>query len=943
MKKRVMTCLVLGLIAVVAWAQPITEQQALDRALKYLNNNAAAKARGMGNRLTKLDATKVEVKGIYAFNNEKGGYVIASGDSRALPVLGYASEGRIDWEKMPENMRLFLKSYDAALATLGDTKDFMDGNRTVGFAQTRKSRAAIAPLIKTTWDQGAPYWNQTPPYEGANPDYQGQLSVTGCVATALAQVMNYYQWPKEATTEIPAYDLQTAYEGKEKTWHIDALPPATFDWDNMLNSYVDKNWNILGTEAQQKAVSQLMRYCGQAVMMYYSPEFSGSDHQEVVEALIKYFNYNPALYDAPRVKYSIDEWEALIYNELAEGRPVQYGGNSDDGGHSFVCDGYDGDGLFHINWGWEGTNDGYFSLAVLNPYNNYSIGSGSGGIGFCVYQDAIIGVKPATASDKPQPIAPQAYLYPYSPLGVAEPDSAWFEYYFNSFSYEGDEVRVDFAFGTMSADGKLEPKYKGDPADSVVIIKDMNYHVVQIDSTAYQPGEYEVLYPMVKFRSIPGYDWQLLGAKENHVCAGRANDGSFFLYREVPDLRIKKAEITKGLGRLGMRNDVTLTVHNNGEYESTLPLVIVPLYFGDVAPQDITSTTEYTEGEPMWSDGFFHAGKDDLVTFCFKPQKRGTIYLWFAMPDGTYLDGTYIQVSDLMGSYNEYVNNESELFVSQADENDIAQGSEVGEYLYHVRFVDNPDATVPDAKPSDNIYVYACIADVKNTDGKDVFDNKEAYKYLAALPEKAGDGTYEFSFDLEYNITRGGRYYLHSYFNEWLNENYTEYLISCQQYMEFEVKDVPGIRVVGDTNVASGAPLDLQIRLTTGWPYDPTTYTGAEQAEFTIYSMDDAGILTPLRTGSQKLTFAQGDPALAVVDTLTFTDALADGKYLIRVDSETLGIRDVELYVGGGSGINSVVSDAQTDIYTDLKGMRLEGRPARKGVYIRDGKKVVVK
>ena len=107
--------------------------------------------------------------------------------------------------------------------------------------------------------------------------------------------------------------------------------------------------------------------------------------------------------------------------------------------------------------------------------------------------------------------------------------------------------------------------------------------------------------------------------------------------------------------------------------------------------------------------------------------------------------------------------------------------------------------------------------------------------------------------------------------------------------------------------------------------------------------MDDNDILTPLRSESQKLTFAQGDPDLAVVDNLTLTDALPDGKYLIRVNSELLGNRYVELTVGGDTGIRGVVSDAQTDIYTDLKGMRLEGRPARKGIYIRNGKKVVVK
>lgn len=936
--KRLLTISVLFLFAIGVWAQSITEQQALDRALQYLNKNTAAKARGMDGKLTKLNAAKVKAERIYAFNIEGGGYVIASGDSRTLPVLGYASEGSIEWEKMPENMRRFLKSYDVAMATLGDSQDFVDGDYRLGISRTRATKAAIAPLIKTRWDQGAPYWNLTPPYEGANPNWQGQFSATGCVATAMAQIMNYYQWPKAATKEIPAYDLSTAYEGKEKIWHIDALPSVTFDWDNMLETYVE-NWQVVGTEAQQKAVATLMRYCGQSVYMYYSPEFSGSDHQQVVEALIKYFGYDPSIYDAPRIRYSIDEWEQLIYNELAEGRPVQYGGNSDDGGHSFVCDGYDGDGLFHINWGWGGANDGYFSLSVLNPYNNVSIGSGSGGIGFCIYQDAVIGVKPAAEGAEPQPITPQAFLYPYDPIGVYQPDSAYFKYSFSSFSYGQEEVYVDYAFGTIGSDGTLNPVFKGDPADSIVIVNNLNYHVVKIDSTAFKKGKYAVLYPMVKFRSIAGSDWQLLGAKEFHVYAGRQNDGSFFLFKEIPDLEIKKAEITRGGSRLGMRNDVTLTVHNNGQSECTLPLVLVPFYFGDVHPEEVSFDLPYTQGDALVSNAFIRAGEDADITFCFKPMASGTVYLALVMPDGMLLADSFIKVSDVFGSYDDYVVNAGEVWRTLYD--DSGQ-SDLGHYTYHVRFLDNPEANIPQGKPSDNIYVYGAIADVNNIDGNGLSSYKQAYNYLKDLPEKGGDGTYELTFDLDYDINRGGVYYVWSYFNEWLDD--TNYLISCNVQQQFLVNDIPAIRVVGDTIVGSGEPLDLQIHLTAGYPYNPADFSGNEEVQYALYYVESEYSMVEVRSGTQKLTFAQGDPYLAVVDTVAFTDALPDGNYLIRVSSswETLGVRYVEVTVGS-TGINNVIRDDINDIYTDLKGLRIEGRPTRKGVYIRNGRKVLVK
>ena len=208
--KRPLVLLLLVLMTAAVWAQQISEEQARDRALKYLTTNDAAQSRGMKVAMNrKLVRARTDAKSIYAFNLEGGGYVIASGDSRALPVLGYSDTGTIDWDRMPDNMRAWLKSYDKAMATLGNTKEFADGVSRHG-QTTRSPHEAIGPLLKTLWYQAEPYWNDVPPYDGANPDWKGQPSYTGCVATAMAMVMNYYQWPKEACTEIPAYDLSGA-------------------------------------------------------------------------------------------------------------------------------------------------------------------------------------------------------------------------------------------------------------------------------------------------------------------------------------------------------------------------------------------------------------------------------------------------------------------------------------------------------------------------------------------------------------------------------------------------------------------------------------------------------------------------------------------------------------------------------------------------------------
>ena len=773
--KRQLLLLVLVLMTAGVWAQQISEEQARDRALKFLTNNDAAKTRGLNVGMDRKTVTaKTDARSIYAFNLDGGGYVIASGDSRALPVLGYSATGSIDWDRMPDNMRAWLKSYDQAMATLGNTKEFADGV-SIHAQKTRAPRKAIAPLLKTQWDQLEPYWNDTPPYDGANPDWKGQPSATGCVATAMAMVMNYHQWPKEACTEIPAYDITTAHENVEKVWHIDALPPTTFDWGNMLDYYVTPE-GIIGTPEQQKAVAKLMRYCGQGAQMAYSPQVSLAYDQTAAEALVKYFGYQNTVLVSQRIYYSIDGWEDLIYSELANGRPVMYGGSSENDGHAFVCDGYDGNGLFHINWGWSGTNDDYFSLSVLNPYNNTSAGASSSGIGYSIGQDAIIGVQPDKDGTSPKTVKPLAYLNPENPVRVVEPDSVFFNFIFFSDSYGKEDVRADYAIGTCADDGTLTPVFMGNPADSIVYnYESNNQHFVKVDSTAFQPGEWMALYPMVRFRNIPGCDWQMLGSEEYRVIAGRATGGQFYLVKEMPDLEITKAEFTKGPGRMGMRNDLTLTIRNKSERESTMSHYLVPYYFGKVKPADITPETPRSEGDPMEAGAYLRAGQDTEVTFCFKPMASGTVGLVLYLPDGTWLGETAIEVSDTIGSYDDYLVNQSTYELLP------------GQIAYHVSIADNPEATVPQGVPADSIYLYVKISDDQGEAVQIARLRQEAVDYLKALPEKAGSGNYKLTTELTLNVPQSGYYTVMSYFVDPLKENPTvdDIIYSARQIDRF--------------------------------------------------------------------------------------------------------------------------------------------------------------
>ena len=638
-------------LTIGTWAQQLTEQQAMDRALQYLNGKAA-KARSKGKTDgVKMTVAKVDAEKIYAFNRENGGYVIASADSRTLPVLGYSDSGSIDWENMPENMRAWLKSYDEAIATLGDRIDFKDGIALRKHVETRAAKAAIEPLIKTAWYQTAPYWNKSPLYEGAGETLQGKRCYTGCAATAMAQVMNYYKWPK-ASPEIHAYDSGSYYHGEEKWWHIDGLPSVTFDWDNMLDNYeeFDGEWEtigILGNEIQQEAVATLMRYCGQAIYTNYSPLGSDSNTTLIVEALVNYFGYDDGARVVNRIQCSIDEWDDMIYGELEEGRPVFYGGGSSNGTPLFLCDGYDGNGLFHINWGWGGQDDGYFALSVLDPSIHMERKNCTG---YNSWQSAIINVRPAPEGYQYQHILPAAYLDDFDQMGVFATDSVYFQYIYYA-SYSDKEILADYAFGTCADDGTLTPLFKGDPADSLVLNTMItgltNINKVRIDSTAFQPGDMLTLYPMVKFRSIPGAEWQMLGSKDYCVYAGRTDNGQFFLYSAVGQYNIEvlKTEFRKGGGEPGVNSELVLTVRNNGEIDVIQPVYICPIYYGNVKPDQITEDTPSIEGDWIESFAYLRPGEEAEVPFRIKTKKAGTIKLIVYVGDDTLVGELFLDIT----------------------------------------------------------------------------------------------------------------------------------------------------------------------------------------------------------------------------------------------------------------------------------------------------------
>ena len=347
------------LTSVLVHAGQITEQEALAKAKTFMQGK---RFKTSGRRLTPGKQVNQTFKHLYVFNVEADeGFVIVSGDDRTQSILGYAYTGEINMGQMPCNMKWLLSYYDTAIGQLGD--DFAQSASTTLSSATY---AEIPAIVGTQWGQGDPYNAQCPQHEG-------ERCITGCVATAMAQIMNHNRWPQSQTTEIPAYTTNTLHIS------MPALPAKQFNWDNMPAA----------------GIAELMLYCGQAVKMDYTTAASGAMFGDVPEAMKSIFGYSTAASLASRASYTDEQWVDMIYKELQEGYPVLYFGQSaTDGGHAFIVDGY-ADGKYHINWGWNGYCDGFFTLDNLNPNmeNGFNLG-----------QEMVINAwRPAGAADTNRP------------------------------------------------------------------------------------------------------------------------------------------------------------------------------------------------------------------------------------------------------------------------------------------------------------------------------------------------------------------------------------------------------------------------------------------------------------------------------------------------------------------------------------------------------------
>lgn len=337
-KTLLIASLLLGLTTLIQ-AQPVSRETARRAATTFLDNNGAKTA-----QLTDVSA-KVGFANLYVFTTDQS-FVILSADSRVQPVLGYSFDNAFLVD-IPDNLRWWLQGYEDAIASA--MKQQTRRTATVaqqwedliaGRIETTVRETIVDPLVTTKWAQGSPYNNLCP-----------SNSVTGCVATAMAQVMKYHDAPSIGIGSHSYY------------WNSQTVSAnfcsSYYDWENMTNTYSSSS-----TEAQRQAVATLMYHCGVSVEMKYSQSESGSNNRRASFALQTFFNYNAEYHQ--KTEFDESEWIAMIKADLDNLNPVIYGGEGSPGGHSFVCDGYDDSGKFHFNFGWGGGSDGFYTLSGNN-------------------------------------------------------------------------------------------------------------------------------------------------------------------------------------------------------------------------------------------------------------------------------------------------------------------------------------------------------------------------------------------------------------------------------------------------------------------------------------------------------------------------------------------------------------------------------------------------
>ena len=367
MKKTVFTLLTLMLLGLLQ-AAPVDVETAKSLGIKFMNTNTAIKSAQADLAYTAFSDN--EQPCFYVFAMQPKGFVIVSGDDRAKPILGYSTESAFG-DVIPEGLESFFENYRAGFSQLFAGNDLRSLEAVeewerlalTGRINQERITREVPKLLTCTWNQSALY-NRRCPEDEEGPD--GHV-YAGCVATAMAQIMYYWQWPRSGSGASmyelwPYGQIAASYEDTQYRYEI---MPDFLDWTSK--------------DEEIDAVALLQYHAGVSVEMGYSPDGSGAFSQRVPGAMSLHFLYDPAMELLYRDNYNDAQWDDMLRENLDLNEPLYYSASGPDGGHAFVCDGYDMNNMFHFNWGWQGLDNGYYAINAFY-LSHYSFPSGHGAI-----------------------------------------------------------------------------------------------------------------------------------------------------------------------------------------------------------------------------------------------------------------------------------------------------------------------------------------------------------------------------------------------------------------------------------------------------------------------------------------------------------------------------------------------------------------------------------
>ena len=378
MKKILFTVLFALLILNVTTAEPVTQKKASEIAQKFYKYKTAGKK---SVEIKNIVSTGINgIKTFYTINFNESGFVIISADDRIQPILAYSTSNSAPSEINNTEIKWWLNNYSNQIAFAVKNKSFFTNIKDEWLAIENKtfkeSGKDVSPLLTTTWDQG-----------GAYNDYCPSNTPVGCVATATAQIMNFWEFPATGVSEHDYTDPDFGLLSAD-------FSAGNYDWANMPD------------HSGNNAVAWLMYHCGISADMDYNPAGSGAQIYDAAMALANYFKYDQTtLTFEKKSAYSDANWINLLKSELDLSRPILYAGFSDaSGGHAFVFDGYNSSDQFHVNWGWNGTYNGYFSIGSLSP----------GSFDFNDNNQAVIGIQPSASGNEKFYFVKQYSAFPHT-------------------------------------------------------------------------------------------------------------------------------------------------------------------------------------------------------------------------------------------------------------------------------------------------------------------------------------------------------------------------------------------------------------------------------------------------------------------------------------------------------------------------------------------------